>query len=148
MNTGKLINKNGTYLGDISPTEAVLAAFTGGQPRAISDVELMKNWGKTRENLLKEVQKEATKWHSMALAAGANDDRPNYEVYMTRLNTLLDMSDLRPNERAEITKKVWETNQSQAAKVAREFFIDKAPPSKASGAADVYKNYNPNPTGR
>ena len=148
LNTGKLINKNGTYLGDVSPTEAVLAAFTGGQPRAISDVELMKNWGKTRENLLKEVQKEATKWHSMALAAGADNDRPNYEVYMTRLNTLLDMSDLRPNERAEITKKVWETNQSQAAKVAREFFIDKAPPSKASGAADVYKNYNPNPTGR
>lgn len=145
LTTGKLVSKNGTYQGNENPMEAMIAAFTGGQPRAISDVELMKNWEKSRENLLKTVEKDATKWHTMALQAKVNNDEPNYNVYMSRMNTLLEASDLRPDERAGIVKKVWESNQSMAEKIPMEFFIKKAPPSQAPGASEIYKNYKPNP---
>ena len=144
LNTSKLITKNGTYQGDVTPVEAMIQAFTGGQPRAISDVELMKNWEKTRERTLNGVQKEATKWFSLALAAKANNDDPNFEIYMKRMYTLFEASDLRQDERAAMTKKIWETNQSQAEKVPMDFFIKKAPPSKAEGASKVYETYQPN----
>ena len=144
LNTGKLVTKNGTYEGNITPVEAMIQAFTGGKPRAISDVELMKNWEKTRERTLNDVQKEATKWFSLALAAKANNDDPNFEIYMKRMYTLFEASDLRQDERAAMTKKIWETNQSQAEKVPMDFFIKKAPPSKAEGASKVYETYQPN----
>lgn len=144
LNTSKLITKNGTYQGDVTPVEAMIQAFTGGQPRAISDVELMKNWEKTRERTLNDVQKEATKWFSLALAAKANNDNPNYELYMKRMYTLFEASDLRQDERASMTKKIWETNKSQAEKVPMDFYIKKVPPSKAEGASKVYETYQPN----
>lgn len=145
INSGKLITKNGTYQGDVTPLEAVIAAFTGGLPRALSDPKVMKDWGKDRDKDIQNVQKEVQKWHTMALEAAAVHDDKNYDVYMGRVGSLIAASDLRPEEKSAMMKKVWELNQSQAAKVPYEFFIKKAPPSVAPGAQDQFIKSNPNP---
>ena len=81
----------------------------------------------------------------MALEAAQVHDDKNFEVYMGRVGSLIAASDLRPEEKSAMLKKVWELNQSQAAKVPFDFFVKKAPPSVAPGAMEQFLKSNPNP---
>ena len=132
LNTGKYITKNGLYQGDVTPTEAVLNAFTDGLPRRLTDPKAMQDVTKSRQDSIKQGSKELQKNVTAAMVAAVNGDESMHNVYMRRAATLAEAMDLRPDERASLWAKLMDEVNPQAAKVPYEFWAKNAPPSVAT----------------
>lgn len=132
LNTGKYITKNGLYQGDVTPTEAVLNAFTDGLPRRLTDPKAMQDVTKNRQDSIKQGSKELQKNVTAAMVAAVNGDESMHNVYMRRAATLAEAMDLRPDERASLWAKLMDEVNPQAAKVPYEFWAKNAPPSVAT----------------
>lgn len=145
LNTGKYITKNGLYQGDVTPTEAVLAAFTDGLPRRLTDPKAMTEVTKDRQNKIKQGTKELTKNVTAAMVAAINGDDANHDIYMRRAATLAEAMDLRPEERASLWAKLMDEVNPQAVKVPYEFWSKTAPPSVATDRFNAWKNSHSQP---
>ena len=132
LNTSKYITKNGLYQGDVTPTEAVLSAFTDALPRRLTDPKAMQDVTKNRQDSIKQGSKELIKNVTAAMVAAVNGDESMHGVYMRRAATLAEAMDLRPDERASLWAKLMDEVNPQAAKVPYEFWAKNAPPSVAT----------------
>jgi len=145
FNTGKYITKNGLYQGDITPTEAVLSAFTNGLPRRLTDPKVMQDVTKSRQDAIKEGSKEIQKNVTAAVVAGINGDNEMHQVYMRRVATLMELMDLRPEEKQSLMTKLLDESTPQAAKVPHEFWAKHAPPSVVTDRYNAWSKTSSQP---
>jgi hypothetical protein len=129
LSTGKQMSKNGRYEGDVNPTEALLQFVTKGEPWDLSDAKLLTVMTKDRKEALKEIGKEITKEHALALQALANNDEDTYNARMKRVEALFSV-DWSTDEKAAALKQLWDENKSLVDKVPYEWAFKYAPASK------------------
>jgi hypothetical protein len=108
LNTGKYISRKGTYLTDVSETEAVLQGILGVAPERVAEsfatASALKSLKATRETGLKQFE-EAHRSAVRALVAG---DEDSYHIYAKRRDAVRIAYDLTPQEVHSINKRYFD----------------------------------------
>lgn len=108
FNTGKYISRKGTYLTDVTKTEAVLQSILGVAPERVAEsfatASALKSLKQTRESGLKEYEAA----HRGATRALVSGDEDSYHIYAKRRDAIRIAYDLTPQEVHGINKKYFD----------------------------------------
>jgi len=144
-NYGKLIAKDGrpvTTEDKVSTMDMVFAAATGGNPRKITDKQLMQGMNIDRDTLVNGVMgRVGVNFNAMADALLKND-QATAELYRKRIETEMSLAELTPSEKARVFQAAQRAAKGKLDGVKWDFIFKKAPANRAQERQENYLNGN------
>lgn len=105
LNTGKYLSRKGTYLTDVTQTEAILQSILGVAPERIAETfstnAALKKFKEARKSGLKQYEE----YHRNAIRALETGDEDSYRIYAKRRDAVRVGYDLSPTEVNQINRR-------------------------------------------
>lgn len=140
FNTGKFVTSNGIMLDDATPIEAIITGISGVSLQEVSDIgryfDSMREGGENFDAHKKEISKYI---RFMMQAENQNDPKLAAQ-FRKRVQILMEMADIRPDQKARIIKDAVD-NTNIADEALRNFILN-APPSQRLQRENLMRNNN------
>lgn len=144
LTTNSLISKSGIKYDEINTPEAIIMAATGGEPRLVSDEQLMITLASDRKKAHQEIEKEITKLHQQELTAMANGDEETFKGLRNRIKSLWMAGGFRPDEQADSLKRISDQVNFAGKKIRYDWVFKNADPDEVKPRYDQWMSEGTN----
>jgi len=140
-NTGKLLSKKGTYLGDATKLGAILQTATGLQDQRISDLNLL-SWSKEdTKNLQKDILNRFVQEFRRGITAFEGNNMEQGKRFFSRAFRVLELGDYPEEKIASAIALASNGQESLIERMNKDYFLKDIQQSQKQQKLETYKRF-------